>query len=194
MNGTARFDPMSVDLEGLFRAVSAPDGVPVRDRYHNLRRYPSCFEGSALVDHLVQRHGLSRKQAVRLGRRMLAHDLIHHVLGEHDFEDAPLFYEFGRREDARRDPVPEISRAALVELATSMRGPGGVVVGTHRHWLIDYPETVVGREVVDWIVGHTGLDRDGAAAVGRAMLAASLIRHVLDERDFEDGRRLYRFV
>ncbi|MEZ5659977.1 MAG: hypothetical protein R3E83_15995 [Burkholderiaceae bacterium] len=190
-----RFDPMTVDLDGLLRLLTGPGGVAVRDRFHNLRRYPSCFEGTELVDVLVRHFGISRKQAVRLGRRLLAHESIRHVVGEHDFEDESLFYVFGGPgARANTDSVPDISSEALVELALSMRTRDGVSVRSHRHWLIDYPQSFVGAEAVDWIVNKTALDRDGATAVGRALLARNLIRHVLDEHDFEDARLLYRFV
>ncbi|MEZ5653044.1 MAG: hypothetical protein R3E87_21125 [Burkholderiaceae bacterium] len=189
-----RFDPMTVDLDGLLRLLTGPAGVPLRDRYHNLRRYSACFEGTELVDVLVRHYGISRKQAQRLGRRLLAHDRIRHVVGEHDFVDEPLFYVFGDRSPTVAPTVPEISRDALAELAQSMRARHGVQIRNHRHWLIDYPQTFVGAEAVDWMVANTELDRAGAVAVGRALLAANLIRHVLDEHDFTDSRLLYRFV
>lgn len=194
MQNDPRFDPLTVDLGALLRVLTGPRGVIIADRYHNLRRYPACFVGSDLVDLLVERFSISRNQAVRLGQRLLAHEHIQHVLGEHDFKDEPLYYRFGPCGDAPTEPAADISRPALVELARGMRARGGVPVRTHRRWLIDYPQTFVGSRAVDWIVARTGLARDEAESVGRALLAANLIRHVLDEHDFADGGRLFRFV
>jgi len=69
--------------------------VEVRDRSYMLRMYRNCFVGSDAVDILVKK-GLvtNRRDAVKLCQMMLSEGVFHHVLREHQFEDAKLFYQF----------------------------------------------------------------------------------------------------
>merc|ERR1711991_59666 len=79
---------------GLWDDMRAPGGVEVADRTYRLRTYPLCFVGSQAVDWLVRATQASRKQALRIGRRMVELGLIAHVAGEHQLKDAFLFYRF----------------------------------------------------------------------------------------------------
>ncbi len=63
---------------------------------HQLRIYQKCFVGSEAVTWLSQNLKISRKQAVEFGRSCLKQGLLHHVFGEHDFEDERLFYRFAQ--------------------------------------------------------------------------------------------------
>ena len=83
----------------LVARMRGPDGLAIVDRRHLLRVYPRCFLGREAVDWLVDREQMTRAEAVALGRRLVAHGLVRHVLDEHDFKDAPLFYRF-RADDA----------------------------------------------------------------------------------------------
>jgi hypothetical protein len=56
--------------------------------------YPRCLVGAEAVRWMVDAIGATRSEAIALGRRLVAQKLLHHVLDEHDFEDAPLFYRF----------------------------------------------------------------------------------------------------
>ena len=67
-------------------------GLDTRDRMHRLRSYPQCFVAREAVDWLVRELGVGRDQAVGTGRRMVALGWIRHVLDEHDFDDAELFF------------------------------------------------------------------------------------------------------
>jgi hypothetical protein len=42
----------------------------------------------------MEREGLTREEATGVGRRLVEAGLLHHVLDEHGFEDARLFYRF----------------------------------------------------------------------------------------------------
>jgi hypothetical protein len=81
-------------LRELVVRMHGPDGVAVRDRRHLLRTYRRCFVGRDAVDWFVAREGLTRDEAVELGRKLMERRLLRHVLDEHDFKDAALFYRF----------------------------------------------------------------------------------------------------
>jgi small-conductance mechanosensitive channel len=82
------------ELDALVRQMRGADGVSIADRRHLLRAHPHCFVGREAVDWLVRERGLSRDEAVELGRLLAARGVIHHVLDEHEFEDDNLFYRF----------------------------------------------------------------------------------------------------
>jgi hypothetical protein len=74
--------------------VRRPDGVATAERRHLLSVHPRSSVGREAVDWLVAREGLTRPEAVRLGERLVGLGLVHHVLDEHGFRDANLFYRF----------------------------------------------------------------------------------------------------
>jgi hypothetical protein len=57
------------------------------------------------VDWLVRHEGIGRERAVALGRMLVDHDLLHHVLDEHGFEDGGFFYRFYADERAVARPA-----------------------------------------------------------------------------------------
>lgn len=166
--------------------------LEVRDRYFHLRRYPSTFLGSQLVDLITDHYAINRNEAVRLGQRLLALELIAHVSGEHDFKDEPLFYVIRSGED--QPELPRFSLKDVRQLTARVRSQGGIMPGVRRRWFVDYPMCFSGTEMVDWICSETGVCRSEAVSVGRTMLGDNLIRHVLDDQPFNDGNHFYRFV
>ncbi len=86
-------------LARLVERMHGPGGLVIADRRHHLALYRRCFVGREAVDWLVAREGLTRDEAVRLGQRLVEHGLVHHVLDEHPFRDAPFFYRFRADED-----------------------------------------------------------------------------------------------
>jgi hypothetical protein len=74
-----------------------------------------------------------------------------------------------------------------------MRGAGGVELADRRHLLTVHPRCFVGSEAVSWLAAREGLTRAEAVAAGRRLVELGLVRHVLDEHDFEDARLFYRF-
>ncbi len=93
-------------LAALVARMRGPDGLAIADRRHLLRVYARCFLGSDAVDWLVACEQVTRGEAVALGQRLVAQGFVRHVLDEHDFKDAPLFYRF------RADEEPAL-RAAV---------------------------------------------------------------------------------
>ncbi len=85
-------------------------------------------------------------------------------------------------------------RAAQCALAMRERGPEDGLVGTHRYHLRAYPNTLVGREAVDWMLAQgIARDRDDAVLLGRLMVGAGALRHAHREHGFEDAGYFYTF-
>jgi hypothetical protein len=83
----------NLDWQQIATAMFGSEGVDIRDRRYHFTIYPNCFVGNEAVDWLVQRYDLSRKEAVEVGQILHQNRIIHHVVDEHDFKDAYLFYE-----------------------------------------------------------------------------------------------------
>ena len=73
--------------------LDADTGVNIKSRRYHFTTYDNCFVGTECVDWFVH-DGLaaSRSEAVALGNTLLAAGRIHHVTGEHPFEDDSLFF------------------------------------------------------------------------------------------------------
>ncbi|MEM9770020.1 MAG: mechanosensitive ion channel domain-containing protein [Cyanobacteria bacterium P01_D01_bin.73] len=92
-----------IDWDSLIRDMRGRDGLPIRDRTAGFRTYRQCFTGTAAVRWLMRHERATQEEAVQIGQQLLARGIIHHVLDEHNFENASYFYRF--RDD---DPlVPE---------------------------------------------------------------------------------------
>ena len=86
----------------LLEAIKA-DGSLIADRSYFFRTYPSCFVGRQAVDFALKNgHAKSRREATELLQAALGLAQIHHVCGEHDFEDEELFYRFREDESNER--------------------------------------------------------------------------------------------
>ncbi|MGB7181131.1 MAG: hypothetical protein WA888_18500 [Burkholderiaceae bacterium] len=184
--------PAIKQSSSLMKLIAESGRLEIRDRFYHLRRYPDTFLGSELVDLLTDEFDIGRLQAIRIGQRLLALELISHANGEHDFKDAPLFYVIGNTNE--QETLPDLSVSAVRDLTNEMHGEDGIIPGVRRRWFVDYPMCFSGREVVDWVAAKAGVSREEAIVVGRAMLHANLIRHVLDNQSFRDGNHFYRFV
>ncbi len=182
-----------VDLDALVAAMQGADGLDVRDRHWRLATWKHCFVGHEAVDWLVARLGMTRADAVRLGQRMAAVGRVEHVAQEHDFEDALLFYRFVEPADdetaAAQGPAVD-----LRELARAMRGPDGPPWRPHDWRGVRYHGTVTGARLTRWLQARTGLDRDAAQEIGRALLRTGTIRHVDDERPYRSNREPFRLA
>jgi hypothetical protein len=89
-----------------------------------------------------------------------------------------------------REPLP----AETERLWRRLGGAGGLDIRNRSFHLRPYEACFVGRDAVEWLMQHEGLDRAQALRTGRQLLALGLIRHVLDEHDFEDAEFFYRLV
>ncbi len=174
-------------VRALWHQMRMPGGLDVRDRLYRLKTYRSCFVGREAVDWIVQRQGVSRSAAVQIGRRLLALDLLRHVLSEHDFEDADFFYSLVEPAAAQVATVPD-SEALL----RALRGQGGLVLRHHGRGLILHRGSARGRDIVDWIVERYAVSRAVASQWAAQLMRLGALRHVYDDRPFRDDRTLYR--
>jgi hypothetical protein len=90
----ARVAWSDADLAQLVARMRGPGGVAIEDRRHLLTVHPRTFVGSEAIAWLRDRGGLTRDEALLVGRLLVERRLAHHVLDEHGFEDAALFYRF----------------------------------------------------------------------------------------------------
>lgn len=172
--------------------------LDVRDRSYLLKKYPMCFVGSEAVDWLVRHHGLTRPQAVKLGERMFEAGVFHHVTDDHDFTDGNFYFRFFVDEPALAAPAGktrslDIDTLDVQEVATRMRGAGGVEVAARRYLLKSYPKCFIGTEAVDWLTHNYRLSRPLAVKLGERMVAAGIFHHVADDHDFKDGDFFFRY-
>lgn len=104
----------------LVEKIRTLGGLSIRDRTYHLRNYSTCFVASELIDWFVSSgEAESREQAVELGQLLINTDYIHHVVDEHNFEDAYLFFRF------RQDEPPEMSLKG--PSVAYMKGQSGTV-------------------------------------------------------------------
>lgn len=173
----------------LWNAMRVPGGLDVRDRMFHLRTYPACFVGREAVDWMVRHAGISRADAVKQGRRLIALGLMAHVMDEHDFEDAELFYRLATPTDASlaTASVPAALRAQL-------QSHEGVTLGTHSRGLVRHSRCATGASVVRWMMTVHRVNRSTARQWALQLMREGVIRHVYDDRPFVDDRTLYRIA
>jgi hypothetical protein len=171
----------------LWQHMRTAGGLDSRDRIHRLRSYSRCFVGREAVDWLVRHQRIGRAEAVRLGQRLAALGLIRHVLDEHDFKDAELFYRLSppAAHDQSEPPQAEKLRVAI-------RGPQGVGHGDHARGLLRHRQCTSGREIVDWLVRSNAVPRATAVQWAAQLMRKGSLRHVFDDQPFRDDRTLYR--
>ncbi|MEL6222794.1 MAG: pleckstrin/ G-protein interacting- domain protein [Cyanobacteria bacterium J06627_8] len=83
-----------MDLKELVTKMRDIGGLRIEDRTYNLTTYARCFVGTDVVLWLMQTLHISEEDAIRIGKRLVDDQWIHHVTNEHDFENAYLFYRF----------------------------------------------------------------------------------------------------
>ncbi len=173
----------------MWNAMRVPGGLDIRDRMFHLQTYSHCFVGRQAVDWMVQYARISRAEAVQQGRRLLALGLMAHVLDEHDFEDAELFYRLATPTDASlaTNPAPPVLRARL-------QAQDGVRIRVHTRGLVRHSSCLTGTELVQWIVSSQRVSRPTARQWALQLMREGVIRHVYDDRPFVDDRTLYRVV
>ena len=90
--------------------IASEEGM-VRDRRFRFKRYEACFVGSEVVSLLVERSlAETREEATQLLQYGLEANLYHHVVDEHEFEDAYLFYRL--RQNDRPSLGPSVASLA----------------------------------------------------------------------------------
>lgn len=171
----------------LWHRMHSSGGLDVRDRIHRLRSYSQCFVGREAVDWLVRHQRVGREEAVRLGQRLAALGLIRHVVDEHDFQDADLFYRL-----QPTDPREADNATHAADLRESIRGSDGPRHADRARGLLSHRYCCTGREIVDWIVQRYGITRATAVQWAAQLMRTGVLRHVFDDLPFRDDRSLYR--
>jgi sensor c-di-GMP phosphodiesterase-like protein len=181
--------PAQPNLRGVLQKLRQARHLQ-RDRWYRLRLHRECLVGSELTHWMADRFYLTRKQAVRLGQRLVARGWVQHVEEEHDFDDGPLLYRV--LGEATQEEPAEGRAAAQADPAQAMawlRGPHGVRPGRRTAGLIEHRDAFSGREAVLALMRAGGLPREAALAAGRRLLRNGVLRHTFDERGFEDSPR-----
>jgi len=89
--------PNNLDLQALVDEMRGVYGVKLSNRRQWMTLHTKCFEGSILVDWVIQNMpeaGRDRKRASKVGQLLLQHGHIQHVRGEYMFRDNHDFYRF----------------------------------------------------------------------------------------------------
>jgi EAL domain-containing protein (putative c-di-GMP-specific phosphodiesterase class I) len=185
---TARTDERPDKVaQRLWNAMRVPGGLDIRDRMFHLRTYKACFVGRQAVDWMVQHEQMTRAEAVLQGRRPIALGLMTHVVNEHDFEDAELFYQLATPTDASL-----ASASAPAALRTQLLAQHGVRLSRHSRGLVRHDACTTGRALVRWIMATHRVSRQTARQWALQLMREGVIRHVYDDRPFSDDRTLYR--
>jgi sensor c-di-GMP phosphodiesterase-like protein len=160
-----------------------------KTRWNYLRRHANCLLGSELVSWLAKRYNISRKDALRLGKRLIARGYLAHVFEEHDLEDAQLFYRFlsiAAVNESRANAL-QINKPTG-QLLSWLQGRHGVAPGKRYFKGLVFLEAVNGAELVDALVRAGGLDRSQAYAAAVQLMRQGLLQHSFDELGFIDSK------
>ncbi|NES78903.1 MULTISPECIES: mechanosensitive ion channel domain-containing protein [unclassified Okeania] len=93
------------DWGAIATAMRGANGVSIKDRKFQFKKFQNVFFGSDAVEWLMIHERATREEAILMGQLMLEQGIIHHVLDEHNFKDEPLFYRF--YDDETSDNFPE---------------------------------------------------------------------------------------
>jgi EAL domain-containing protein (putative c-di-GMP-specific phosphodiesterase class I) len=173
-------------LLGIWRAMTSAGGLDIRDRLFHLRLYRRCFVGREAVDWLVRHAQVSRADALRLGRRLVALGCLKHVLDEHDFKDGEYFYAVAS------DPARDRLEPLAADLREALHGPNGPVQTDHSRGLLRHRRCLRGSDLVDWLSTRYQVPRPTALQWGAQLMRQGHLRHVFDDRPVTDGRALFR--
>jgi EAL domain-containing protein (putative c-di-GMP-specific phosphodiesterase class I) len=179
------------DVDALVRAMSSPDGLESRDRMHAMRRYQHCFVATEAVDWMVERLGLSRPSAERLGQRLTALGHFEHVVEEHDFADAYLFFRL-LDTSAPSGAAPPSYWLEPATVAQRLRGQDGPQCGTKQRRLIRYQDCITGSDLAAWMEEQFSVPAGDVAQLGNGLMRLGAIIHVHDDRPFSASGELFR--
>jgi len=188
LQSSAPLGEVSQAQRDLWRSMGANGGLEIKDRSYRMRIWPACFVGSEAVDWLVSHLRVSRSEALRCGRAMLAVGLIRHVAGEHDFKDGGFFYSLAAT------PIASDSRmdAEVFALKKALQASMDFPWCPHSRGLLRHQRCATGRTIVDWILQQKPVSRSRAALWAAQMMQLAALRHVYDDKPFRDDRSLYR--
>jgi len=95
------------ELAELVERMRGPGGLAIQDRRHLFATYARTFVGSEAAAWLREQAGLTREEALLVGGLLVERRIVHHVLDEHAFEDATLYYRFYADEPAASRPTTQ---------------------------------------------------------------------------------------
>ncbi len=176
-------------LRQLWQQLGQAGDALVQDRRHGVRLYPQCLVGREMVSWMARERGISRAEALRLGRSLLAAGLLRHVVDEHDFKDDNLFYVL--------TPADAVAKAStqgpsLADLKSSLHRALDLPWRDHCHGLLRHRRCASGRTVVSWIVQHHPAPRSQATEWAAQLMRQGALRHIFDDQPFRDDDTLYR--
>lgn len=172
-------------------AESLRRGVLVKNYKCRGKLYRQTFQGSVAVDFMVNSSlASSRRQAVRLGRRMerelnlfscpLSNTLFQDDIMVYRFNDDKMSYPSLRCTDVVDIETSSLKSASMEQVAEVFRK--GVKVGDNRYHLKVYKDTFVGNEAVDFLVASQLADsRTAAVDLGRSLKGSSRFLSTLSE-------------
>jgi Domain found in Dishevelled, Egl-10, and Pleckstrin (DEP) len=189
----AKPDPLT--LRGLIRAQCGrsaeslaqvmASGVKSVDRIHRLTAYPACLLGSEAVQWLRSQFQCSTANAVQTGQALLSMGLIHHVVHEHDFENAEYYY--------RLDATANTAQTHLGRLLEQLQSAQGLEVKDRSYLGTLYPACWVGNDAVTWLSIKLHLPRHEAENLLNRLLSYGLIEHVTKAHRVKDANLFFRF-
>lgn len=175
-------------LAGIWRAMHSAGGVDIRDRLFHLRLYRQCFVGREAVEWLVRHADVSRAEALRIGRRLIALGCLKHVLDEHDFQDGEYFYA------VVSDTAHDTPQPVAANLREALHGLTGPAQADHCRGLLRHRRCLRGIDLVDWLCTRYQVPRATALQWGAQLMRQGQLRHVFDDRPVSDSRALFRLI
>jgi sensor c-di-GMP phosphodiesterase-like protein len=178
-----------LDLNEVLHDLQSARSQLERNRWNYLRRHRNCLLGSELVSWLVERYGLSRPEALRLGKRLVAFGFVTHVFEEHDLEDEPFFYRVLSMAAANESIgiSMQVNKSAG-QLLAWLQSNEGLKPGMRYSKGLAFSDAVSGSEVVDTFVRLGGLNHQQACAAAVQLMRGGLIKHCFDELGFVDSK------
>ncbi len=175
------------ELRAVWQRMRSTGGVDTRDRIYHLRTYRQCFVAREAVDGLVRHEGLSRPAAVRLGQRLEALGWLRHVLDEHGFADAELFFEATPAQAAPEAAPP------LAELLGALRHPiSGPKWKSQTRGLLRHANAASGQDILNWLQARYKVPKATATQWAAFLMRSGALRHTFDDQPIRDDKTLYR--
>lgn len=156
--------------------------LDIRDRSHRLKPYPACFVGNEAVNRIAEHFRLTREAAVEVGRALGTLGLLHHVVHEHAFEDATLFYRLRAPDQLKAVPLSASWHWLRAHL----------VVKDRSHLGTTYPACWVGQDAVGLLSERLRLARHDSLHLLHRLMQFGCFEHVVQEHGIIDGPLFYR--
>ena len=92
--------------------------------------------------------------------------------------------------------TPTTHKLDLFEIAEMMQHPqSGVKIKSRKYFFKKYPDCFIGAEAVTWLVSTLNLSsREEAVSIGQLMLEKKILRHCVNEHEFQDKYLFYVFI